>query len=119
MGWKPDHGLPICPQICEQMCVRVANGNLQPHAKLVSVRELAVMLGVNPNTVQRSYEQLEQQGVLYSVPGTGWYVSEDAAVAKNAVENLRRERPASFFAEMENLGLDLEAAKQYVKEWEA
>ncbi len=119
MSWKPDRNLPICPQICEQMCVRVANGSLQPQAKLVSVRELAVMLGVNPNTVQRSFEQLEQQGVLYSVPGTGWYVSEDTAAAKNAVENLKRECTASFLAEMKNLGLDIQAAKEYVKEWEA
>lgn len=118
MGWKPDHGAPICPQICKQMCVRIAKGSLEPHSKLLSVRELAVKLGVNPNTVQRSYEQLEQQGVLYSIPGTGWYVSADTAAAKNAVEQLIREHTATYFAEMENLGLDMAAAKQVVKEWE-
>lgn len=119
MGWKPDHAAPICPQICEQMCVRIAKGSLEPHSRLLSVRELAVKLGVNPNTVQRSYEQLEQQGVLYSIPGTGWYVSADTAAAKNAVEHLIREHTAAYFGEMENLGLDTAAAKQVVKEWEA
>jgi len=49
----------------------------------------------------------------------GWYVSEDTAAAKNAVENLKRECTASFLAEMKNLGLDIQAAKEYVKEWEA
>ena len=119
MSWKPDHRAPICPQICEQMCVRIANGSLQPQMKLVSVRELAVMLGVNPNTVQRSYEQLEQQGVLYSVPGIGWYVSEDTVAAKTVVETLRRERIATFFADMENLGMDFAEIQQCVKEWKA
>lgn len=119
MAWKPNHAAPICPQICEQMCVRVAKGSLEPHSKLLSVRELAVTLGVNPNTVQRSYELLEQQGVLYSVPGVGWYVSEDTAVAKVAVEQLIREHTAAYFAEMEVLGLDTTATKQVIKEWEA
>lgn len=119
MGWKPDHGAPICPQICEQMCVRIAKGTLEPHSKLLSVRELAVTLGVNPNTVQRSYEQLEREGVLYSIPGTGWYVSEDTTVAQNALERLIREHTASYFTEMENLGLNTAQTKQVIKEWEA
>ncbi len=119
MSWKPDHGTPICPQICEQMCVRIARGSLEPNSKLMSVRELAVKLGVNPNTVQRSFEQLEQQGVLYSIPGTGWYVSANTAVAKNAVESLIREHTAAFFAEMKKLGLDTVAVKQVIKEWDA
>ncbi len=119
MSWKPDHGAPICPQICEQMCVRIARGSLEPDSKLMSVRELAVNLGVNPNTVQRSFEQLEQQGVLYSIPGTGWYVSADTAAAKSAVEQLIREHVAAFFAGMKNLGLDAATVKQVVKEWEA
>ena len=118
MSWKPNHGAPICPQICEQMCVQIAKGSLEPHAKLLSVRELAVALGVNPNTVQRSYEQLEQRGVVYSVPGTGWYVAADTAAATEAVELLKRERAVAYFTEMENLGLDAAAAKQYIKEWE-
>ncbi len=118
MSWKPDHTAPICPQICEQMCVRIAKGSLEPHSKLLSVRELAVKLGVNPNTVQRSYEQMELQGMLYSIPGTGWYVSEDTTAAKDAVERLIREHTAAYFAEMEQLGLDIAAAKQVVKEWE-
>ena len=119
MSWKPDHGSPICPQICEQLCVRIARGSLEPDSKLMSVRELAVKLGVNPNTVQRSFEQLEQQGVLYSIPGTGWYVSADVTVAKNAVKRLMQEHTAAYFAEMENLGLDMAATKQVIKEWEA
>ena len=119
MGWKPDRSAPICPQICEQMCVRVANGSLEPHSKLLSVRELAVLLGVNPNTVQRSYEQLEQQGVLYSVPGIGWYVSADTTAAKGVITQLIQEHTAAYIKEMENLGLDAAATKQVIKEWEA
>ena len=118
MEWKPDHKRPICPQICEQMCVRVARGSLEPHSRLMSVRDLAVELGVNPNTVQRSFEQLEQQGVLYSVPGTGWYVSEDTVVARETVQALLRAKTEAFFGEMQGMGLTEEEIKQLVKEWE-
>lgn len=119
MGWKPNKNAPICPQICEQMCVRIAKGSLEPHSRLMSVRELAVALGVNPNTVQRAFEQLEQEGVLYSVPGTGWYVSEDTHTAKSAVQKLMDEYTNTYFAAMENLGLDKAAVNEYLKEREA
>lgn len=118
MGWKPDRKRPICPQICERVCVQVARGELEPHGRMPSVRELAVELGVNPNTAQRSFELLEQQGVLYSVPGTGWYVSADTAMAQSTVQTIVTEKIAVFFEEMQSLGWDTDAVKRAVKEWQ-
>ncbi len=118
MGWKPDRKRPICPQICERVCVRIARGELEPHGRMPSVRELAVELGVNPNTAQRSFELLEQQGVLYSVPGTGWYVSADTAVAQSTVQAIIADKTRLFFEEMFNLGLGTDAVKQTIKEWQ-
>ena len=77
MEWIIDKGRPICPQICEQLCLRIANGMFAPHEKILSVREIAVAAGVNPNTVQRSLEELERRGILYSVRGSGWFVADD------------------------------------------
>lgn len=118
MKWKPDKNRPICPQLCQQLCTRIADGTFAPNQRLMSVRELAMAVGVNPNTVQRAFEQLEQQGVLYSVRGAGWYVSEDTAAANRLHRALVQEKVAAFFGEMTELGVSPEAAKKIVEEWE-
>ena len=119
MEWTLDKKRPICPQICEQICVRIARGSFAPGEKLLSVREVAVEAGVNPNTVQHSFEQLEQQGILYSVRGSGWYVGEDISSAKETLQRLIRDKTQDYFTAMETLGMDGSQTKNYVKEWEA
>lgn len=118
MNWKPDKSKPICPQICEQVCLLVAMGSYAPGQRLPSVRELATMLGVNPNTVQHAMETLELQGILHSVRGCGWFVAEETGVAAESLQRLRREKTAEFFRAMEALGMTAEETKTYVKEWE-
>lgn len=118
MEWTLDKKRPLCPQICEQICVHIACGKFAPHERLLSVREVAVEAGVNPNTVQHSFETLASMGILYSERGSGWYVSEDFTAAKQMLESLIRNKTAAYFAEMKALGLDSAQIKQYVKEWE-
>ena len=77
-----DKNKPLCPQICEHICLDVALGDLKPNERIKSVREAALAVGVNPNTMQRSYETLEQAGILYSVRGSGWFVSENVEEAR-------------------------------------
>ena len=117
MDWKLDKSRPICPQICEKLNVAIAAGELSPGERLMSVREVALSAGVNPNTVQKSFEELERLGSVYSVRGSGWYVSEDPAAAKSQVGSMIRQRVDDFFADMERLGVACEAAKKYVEEW--
>ena len=117
MDWKIDKGRPICPQICEQLCLRIADGTFAPHQKILSVREIAVIAGVNPNTVQRSLDELEQKGILYSVRGSGWFVGEDIALAKEVFAGILAQKTADYFASMQTLGMDAAAVKEYVKEW--
>lgn len=112
-----DKNKPLCPQICEHICLDVAFGELKPNERIKSVREAAVAVGVNPNTMQRSYETLEQEGILYSVRGSGWFVSENVEKAKLTLDKLRREKTKVFFNEMENLGMTAEELKHYIKEW--
>lgn len=116
MEWALNKHKPICPQICEQICLRIASGEFAPGEKLLSVREVALAAGVNPNTVQRSFEELEQEGLLYSVRGSGWYVSEDIQLAKATLERLINDKTDAFFAEMHSLGLNAEQIKKKVEE---
>ncbi|MBR3988889.1 MAG: GntR family transcriptional regulator [Clostridia bacterium] len=117
MSWKLDKTRPICPQICEQICVKIAAGEFKPNERLMSVREVAVTAGVNPNTVQKSFEQLDQKGIIYSVRGSGWYVSAQTETAENEVDELIRSKTSDYFGQMNALGMDNSEIKRYVKEW--
>lgn len=65
---------PIYAQIVDGYREQIQAGVLQPGEKLPSVRELAVQLSINPNTIQRSYRQLEALGWIATVPGKGCFV---------------------------------------------
>ena len=118
VSWTLDKTRPICPQMCEQICVKIASGEFAPGARLMSVREVAVSAGVNPNTVQKSFEQLELKGIIYSVRGSGWFVSAETETAKEEVSELIRSKTADYFGQMNALGMDNCETKRYVKEWE-
>lgn len=117
MNWKPDRHLPLVPQICEHICVKIVQENWEAHTRISSVRDTAAAMGVNPNTVQQAFTALERQGVLYSEQGVGWFVGEDHTAARETVKRLAQEKTALFFADMSRLGWDADAVKQYVKEW--
>ncbi len=118
MKWTLDKHRPICPQICEALCARIAAGEFAPGQRLLSVRDVAVAAGVNPNTVQRAFEQLELQGVLRSERGTGWFVGDNPEAAQTLRQNMAQEKLEAFFGEMTGLGLTPEDIKILVKEWD-
>ena len=117
MAWNLDKNKPLCPQICEYLCLLVALGEYKPEDRIVSVREAAVSAGVNPNTMQKSYETLEREGILYSVPSSGWYVADNVEKAKQTLERLRIEKTEVYFNDMLNLGMNIDDVKNYIKEW--
>ena len=118
MEWKLNKNKPLMQQICEQVCLKIASGEFAPESKLPSVREAAISMGVNPNTVQRAFENLEQIGIIYSVRGSGSFVSPDIAKAKETILLILHQKTLEFFSEMQALGLDNEQIKKYVKELE-
>lgn len=117
MDWVIDKGRPICPQICEQLSVMIASGEYEPRQKLLSVREVALAAGVNPNTVQKAFEQLENKGLIFSLRGSGWYVSEDITIACEAVDAIIKEKTTAYVDNMRLLGCDLQKTKKIIEEW--
>jgi GntR family transcriptional regulator len=69
-------GVPFYRQIIEQVKFAVASGDLKPGDQLPTVRQLAVDISINPNTVIRAYRELEFEGLLDSQQGSGTFVSE-------------------------------------------
>ncbi len=117
MDFKIDKSIPICPQICDQISAFIASGKLPPDSKLLSVREIALKAGVNPNTVQKSFEQLEQSGLIYSIRGSGWFVGNNAYRAKEQIDTLAEGKTRAYFDAMAQIGFDREKTKNYIKEW--
>ncbi len=85
---------PIYEQIIERFQQMILCGALQPGASMPSVRSLAMELSLNPNTIQRAYQELERTGYIYTIKGKGSFVSETATAAANKRRQLRRELQA-------------------------
>ena len=71
---------PIYEQIVDRFQILILNGGLEPGEQLPSVRNLAVDLSINANTIQRAYGELEKRGLIYSVKGRGNFVSAQKEV---------------------------------------
>jgi len=76
---------PVFEQIVEQAEEYVRTGILNPGDKLPSIRELTSLIGVNPNTIQKAYNELDRRGVTISVAGKGCFISKNISeVMKSA-----------------------------------
>ena len=69
---------PIYIQIADGICEQILSGKLEPGARIPSVREWGATIGVNPNTVARSYEKLTDAGIIYTKRGLGYFVAPAA-----------------------------------------
>ena len=82
---------PIYEQIKDGLRRLVVSGAVRTDEKLPSVRELATSLSINPNTIQKAYRELEQEGYIYTIAGKGSYAAERADVASGRNEELMKE----------------------------
>lgn len=69
-------GVPVYRQLIDQVQAAVATGSLSPGDQLPTVRQVAVDLAINPNTVSRAYREMEIRGILDTQQGTGTFVAE-------------------------------------------
>lgn len=105
----------IYQQIADTLCERVLSGELVPEERMPSVRDLAVQLGVNPNTVVRSFDYLQQSEIVYNKRGIGYFVSPQAPARIQELhrkEFMEEDLPV-FMQKMRLLGLtfsDIEKA---------
>lgn len=80
-------------QIADYICEKILHKEWVSDEKILSIRELAIDVAVNPNTVVRTYEYLEEQEIIYKQRGIGYFV------AKNAIEKIIRLKKEYFFRE--------------------
>lgn len=82
---------PIYEQITEKFRTLIYQGALPAGSRLPSVRQLAMELSINPNTIQRAYMTLEQEGLISPVKGKGNFVAETQQIQEKSKEDFRKE----------------------------
>ena len=104
---------PLYEQIVEKLSDLMVRGVLAQDSQLPSVRSLATELSINPNTIQRAYRELEQEGYVYTVPGKGSFVAGIPDSQGARVKELWDEIEQGIL-ELQYLGMDREEILQRV-----
>lgn len=109
---------PIYEQVKTTLRKLIVSGAMSPDEKLPSVRELASQLVINPNTMQRAYRELEQEGYIISIPGKGSYVNLSAQVDEGRKKELLTAMD-EIVAELLYLGVTPDELDRRIREKEA
>ncbi|MDO4711036.1 MAG: GntR family transcriptional regulator [Peptostreptococcaceae bacterium] len=104
MSWKFDQNNPIYLQIITHLEYRILSGQYKPGDKLESVRELASIAGVNPNTMQKALQEMEGMGLIITQRTSGRFITDDAATIQKLREEVAQDRSHSFVKELQKLG---------------
>lgn len=100
--------LPVYEQIKRAIKLAILSGNLKENDRLMSLRDMALKLKVNPNTIIKVYYQLEVEGFIYSRPGAGYFVKLDRRKIKKEKRELLKEITGEYISRVIKLGYSLE-----------
>lgn len=98
----------VYEQIIKQVEDYVSNGLLKSGDKIPSVRNLSISLSVNPNTIQKAYSELDLRGIIFSVPGKGCFVTENAKEIVNQKKREKLDELSSLIKELKIAGTRIE-----------
>ena len=99
---------PIYIQIADHLSSQIVRGEMRAGEKLSSVREMAINSGVNPNTIQRTYSEMERMGIVETKRGQGTFVTENEQVLKALKIRLQADIIGVFVQNMKELGFSQE-----------
>jgi DNA-binding transcriptional regulator YhcF (GntR family) len=119
MDFRDDQAIYL--QIADLFCENILLGKWNPGDRIPSVREMAVSIEVNPNTVMRTFTYLQEKGIIYNKRGIGYFVSDDGL---RKTKSLRKEEFVvnelpRFFKAMQLLNLTMDDMKDYFQQFEA
>lgn len=110
---------PIYLQIADHFCENILLKKWNPGDRIPSVREIAVNIEVNPNTVMRTFNYLQDKGIIYNKRGIGYFVSDDGL---EKTKSLRKEefishKLSGMFKEMNLLNMTMEDIDKYYRQY--
>ena len=112
-----NENLPIYIQIMNLVKGKMVSGKINGGDKLPSVRELSKELKVNPNTIQRTYQELEREGLVFTQRGMGTFAAEDKEVIKELKKSMAADVVNGFLMEMKKLGFSPNEIMDIISEW--
>lgn len=110
-----DNNLPIYIQLVEQLKIYILSEKLKLGEKLPSVRELAFITKVNPNTVQKALTELEDMRLIYTERTNGKFVTKDKRIIIKLKEKYARDLTKSYFDGMERIGFSKNDTMDYLE----
>lgn len=116
MEYVFDNERPIYVQLVEMIRIDIISGKFPKGEKLPSVRELALMMKVNPNTMQKALGELESEKLIYTERTNGKYVTKDEKLIEKAKRQLAQEKVDNYLNSMNNIGIDYNKALEYLQE---
>ena len=108
MSWNLDSQRPIFLQIIEKIRMDIISGIYQPGERLPSVRELAQIASVNPNTMQKALSELEHTGLIYSQRTSGRFITDDISLIQSLKMELASQMIDGFLIQIHQLGFQEE-----------
>ena len=116
MEYVFDNERPIYIQLVEMIRIDIVSGKFKKGQKLPSVRELALMMKVNQNTMQKALVELEDEKLIYTERTNGKYVTEDEKLIEKIKKQLAQEKVNNYLNSMKNIGISYELAVKYLQE---
>ena len=113
---NPRSKQPLYEQLVEQLRRQIVLGGMKAGAAMPSVRQLATELGINPNTIQKAYRRMEEEGMILSIPGKGSFVSDDLADMLLKQRENQRSIARQMLQACRETGLTKEEITQMVEE---
>lgn len=115
MAWDLNSDRPIYAQLVERIQKQILSGQYPPGGRLPSVRELAAVAAVNPNTMQKAFAELERSGLIITQRTNGRTVTEDKELLGNIRQELAKEHVDTFFHGIKELGFTDQDAVDLVR----
>lgn len=107
---------PIYEQLINQFELLALSGEIGPDGKLPSVRTLSQKLNINPNTIQRAYNEIEKRGMCYSVQGCGRYLNNDALEKINLGTISKAQELRTVLCELKDRGVSRDSVVSMIDE---
>lgn len=115
MDWNFESDRPIYIQLVEKIKIAIISGKYKPGDRLPSVRDFAIEIKANPNTVQRAYSELEEDGLVITQRTNGKFVTEDRNLIKKMRGEIAKQNLEKFIDNMTQLGFTEDEIREYLK----
>lgn len=116
MNYEFDNNIPIYIQLVERLKIDIISGKLKPGDRLPSVRDYALSLKVNPNTMQKALAELEEIKLIFTERTNGKFVTSDQKLIDKFREKYANELSNKYFLSMQSIGFNKKETINYLKE---